>query len=309
MSPSRSSSLAVVASWIIACASASARPPAQGLHPRSPVSAPSAGVPSLAPRSVTPAPGVESAPEVGTLPPLAAVWGTADPLTFVAAAPDRRWVAICQARRDSNGDGAVRVDVAADGQLSGDELAGYFVDAPGAGTPIDSFAGADPSGRFVVLVREGRVFLRDTTTRVDVELPADARDDLAPFVHPRVVSFDPTGRRLAYLQKLETGGKITVRELATGAEATVDPGAGVLFRADFDPSGESLVVRIVAVDTNGNGRLDWPVPESEKPWMRCEGPMPRFGMWERGGDDVALRVAKATGGIARDVPGLVVPMG
>jgi hypothetical protein len=83
----------------------------------------------------------------------------------------------------------------------------------------------------------------------------------------------------------------------------------VLFRADFDPSGESLVVRIVAVDTNGNGRLDWPVPESEKPWMRCEGPMPRFGMWERGGDDVALRVAKATGGIARDVPGLVVPMG
>jgi hypothetical protein len=274
-----------------------------------PVSAPSAGVPELAPRSVKATPVVEVPPDTGTLPSLAATWGTADPLTFVAAAPDRRWVAVCQARRDTNGDGAVRVDVAPDGVLSGDELAGYLLDAPGPGMPIDAFAGSDPSGRYVAFVRDGRAILRDTTTRVDVELPADVRDDAAPFLHPRSISFDPTGRRVAYLQKLELGGKIAVRELATGAEVVVDPGAGVLFRADFDPSGEALSIRVVTTDTNGSGRLDWPVPEVDKPWMRCTGPLPRYAVWEHPGDEAVFRVAKVTGGVARDAPGLVVPMG
>ena len=270
---------------------------------------PPAGVQSLAPRAVTPVPAVVTPPEVGTLPPLAATWGTADALTFVAAAPDRRWIVVCQARRDTNGDGTVRVEVAQDGALAGDELAGYLVDAPGPGAPIDAFVGADPSGRYVAFVREERLVLRDTTTHVDASLPADVRDDLGPFLHPRAVAFDPTGRRLVYLQKLELGGKAVVRELATGNEAVVDPGDGLLYRADFDPSGDMLVLRVITTDTNGNGRLDWPVRESDRPWMRCAAPLPRFAVWERPGDDVALRVAKATGGVARDAPGLVVPMG
>ncbi len=216
---------------------------------------------------------------------------------------------MCQVRRDTNGDGAVRVDLAPDGAVSGDELAGYLLDAPGPGTPMDAFGGSDPSGRFVAFVHDGRLVLRDTTTHTDVELPADVRDDLSPFVHPRAVAFDPTGRRLLYLQKLELGGKIAVRELATGAEAIVDPGDGLVFRADFDPSGAAIVVRVVTADTNADGRLDWPVRESERPFMRCAAPLPRFPVWERSGDDVVLRVAKAAGGVARDAPGLIVPMG
>jgi hypothetical protein len=247
--------------------------------------------------------------ESGVLPALSAIWGTADPLSFVAAAPDRRWIAACQVRRDTNADGAVRVEVSADGAVSGDELAGYLLDAPGPGTQMDAFGGSDPSGRFVAFVHGGRLVLRDTTTRVDVELPADVRDDLTPFVHPRAVAFDPTGRRLLYLQKLESGGKVVVRELSTGAEAIVDPGDGIVFRADFDPSGEAVVVRVVVADTNLDGRLDWPVREAGGPWMRCAAPLPRFPVWEHGGDDVAVRVAKATGGVARGAPGLVVPMG
>src|SRR5581483_6300991 len=60
---------------------------------------------------------------------------------------------------------------------------------------------------------------------------------------------------------------------------------------------------------NLDGRLDWPVRESGRPWMRCAAPLPRFPVWEHGGDNAAVRVAKATGGVARDAPGLVVPVG
>jgi hypothetical protein len=217
-------------------------------------------------------------------------------------------VVACQARRDTNGDGVVRIDVTTDGEVHGDELTGYLIDAPGPGTAIESFLGADPTGRFVAIVREGRAFLRDTTTRVDVELPADVRDDASPFLHPRAVSFDPTGRRLAYFQKAELGGGLFVRELATGAEVPVKAGDGLLWRADFDSSGDALIVRVVALDTNGNGRLDWPIREIKKPWMRCSAPLPRFAIWERPGDEPVVRVAKATGGVARDVPGFVASM-
>ena len=299
----------VLPAVIAACAGAHAAPPPRIVVKPTVVSHPAQGVPSLAPRAIVPSSAEHPAPECDTLPPLSATWGTADPLTVIAASPDRRWIAVCQARRDTNGDGKVRVDISADGTVSGDELAGYLLAAPGPGTAIDAFVGSDPTGRFVAFVRQGRLVLRDTATQMDTELPGDVRDDLSPFVHPRAVSFDPTGHRMLYLQKLEHGGKIVVRELSTRAETIVDPGDGLVYRADFDPSGEAIVVRVVTADTNQNGRLDWPVREADTPRMRCAAPLPRFAVWERGGDEAALRVAPAQGGVARDAPGLVVPMG
>jgi hypothetical protein len=43
--------------------------------------------------------------------------------------------------------------------------------------------------------------------------------------------------------------------------------------------------------------------------MRCGGPIPRFTVFERSGDEAVVRVARATGGPATDSPGLVVPFG
>ena len=295
----------------MACSTAGARPPSRAAEESSRIAPQSPPVPVSPPQPVaaTLASGPKTKAASSELPPLTATWGTPDVLTFVAAAPDRRWVVACQARRDTNRDGVVRVDVTTDGEVRGDELAGYLMDAPGPGTAIDSFLGSDPSGRFVAIVREGRTLLRDTTTRVDVELPADLRDDASPFVHPRAVSFDPSGRRLAYFQKAELGGGLVVRELATGAEIPVEVGDGLPWRADFDATGDTLVVRMVALDTNGDGRLDWPVRDAKKPWMRCYAPLPRFAVWERSGDEPVTRVAKATGGVVRGVPGFVVAMG
>lgn len=273
--------------------------PPKPLVPSIPVIAP----PSVVSTNAT-APGPSSPAPVG------AVWGTADSASFVAASPDRRWLAVCQARHDTNGDGRVLAEVGAQGEVRGDRLDGYYIDEPGSGIRIDAFGGADPSGRFVAYVVGGRLVLRDTLSREETPLlEADVRDDRGSFLRPRAVSFDPTGRRLLYLRKNGTGDDVVVRDLGAGTEVVLALGSGELWRADFDPTGESVVARMVLVDTNGNGRLDWPVPPATETWMRCAAPLSRYAVWERPGDDVTARVAPVSGGAAVDVPGLIVPFG
>jgi hypothetical protein len=189
-------------------------------------------------------------------------------------------------------------------------LEGFLLEEPGSGVHIDAFGGADPSGRFVAYIVADRLVLRDTLGREETYLEnADLRDDRGSFSHPRAVSFDPTGRRLLYLRKNGASDDIVVRELATGTETVIATGAGDLWRADFDSTGDSVVARVVVGDTNGNGRFDWPVPQSLGTWMRCALPLPRYAAWERPGDEVLARVAPSSGGTTVDAPGLVVPFG
>jgi hypothetical protein len=277
------------------------------LHPTSPKpvipAIPVIAPPTAVSTSATP-PGM-SAPA-----PVGAAWGTADSASLVATSPDRRWLAVCQARTDTNGDGRVLAEVGAQGEVRGDRLDGYYLAEPGSGIRIDAFGGADPSGRFVAYVVGDRLVLRDTLSREETPLAdADVRDDRGSFLRPRAVSFDPTGRRLLYLRKNGSGDDIVVRDLGTGTEVVVTPGNGDLWRADFDSTGEFVVARVVASDTNGNGRLDWPVPQALGSWMRCAVPLSRYAAWERPGDDVTARVAPANGGTAVDAPGLIVPFG
>ena len=232
-------------------------------------------------------------------------------MALVAAAPDRRWLALCQAERDTTGDGRLEVTVGPQGTLSGDALEGFYVDVAGLEERIDAFVGSDPTGRFVALVRGGRLLLRDSTTRVDTDLSAlgaDVRDDLGSFLNPRAGSFAPRGARFLYLRREGDHTRAVVRDLGTGGETVIESPSGELYRADFDASGEWVVLRVVTTDTNGNGRLEWPVPESKGPWMRCTGPLPRFSVWERAHDEPSTFVARRTGGTAVEAPGLVAPL-
>ncbi len=244
--------------------------------------------------------------------PLSATFGSADPLTLVAAAPDRRWVAICQARTDTNGDGKTTVTVGAQGALGGDRLDGYFIDAPGVGTKIDAFGGSDPTGRYVALVRDGKLRLVDTTTHVDTDLSAqgaDVRDDESPFVHPRAVAFDPTGKRMLYLRLRGEASLVVVRELATGAETALDPGPGLLWRAEFDVTGAWVILRVVTGDANDGRRLEWPFAEAKGQNLRCGGPLPRYRLPAHPRGEPLTRIVRTDGaGGAIDAPGLVLPL-
>src|ERR1051325_2133455 len=82
------------------------RPPAAVALAETQQTPTAASASSVATPVVTQPSGAAGAP--GTSPPaLGARWGTAQPTTLVAAAPDRRCVAMCQARNDTDGDGLV----------------------------------------------------------------------------------------------------------------------------------------------------------------------------------------------------------
>lgn len=238
-------------------------------------------------------------------------WGTAHPVLVAAAAPHDEWIAFCQAREDTNGDGRITVEVDDQGKLVGDRLSGYLATKPGPGDAIDAFAGNDPSGRFVAFVRAEHLILRDTRTNSDVDLTAqgaDPRDDLSTFRHHRAIAFDPTGKRVAYIRR---GPRpvVIVRELTTGSEASIDPGEGELWRMDFDAMGHWVVLQVVGADTNKNGRLDWTVREATHQSMRCPAALAKYPAWENPGDRATPRLALVSGGPALDTPNLVVPLG
>ncbi|HVU04200.1 MAG TPA: hypothetical protein VHE30_20725 [Polyangiaceae bacterium] len=244
-------------------------------------------------------------------PTLGTPIGPGGPFSFVAADPERRWVAVCAAARDTNGDGRISVAVSPRGGTVGDALDGFFVAGEGTPEAVDAFLGSDPSGRWVALEVHGALVLRDLLLRTETDLSAlgaDLRDDLASFVHPRPVAFDPAGKRLLYIRSDANGSRVVIRELETGGEVVVNAPEGSLHRADFDASSEWVVLRVVTTDTDQNGRIEWPVPEAPA-HTRCEGPLPRYAAWERPRDEPATFVVRSTGGTPVEAPGLVTPLG
>lgn len=251
------------------------------------------------------------APEPPLSPP-ESEWGTADPLLLAAASPSGNWVAVCQARRDTDGDGRIHVDLGTQGELGGDRLEGYLVTEPGSGMPIDGFAGHDPTGRWVAVVIGEHLWLLDTFERKRLDLSAfgaDPRDDQLSFGSHRATAFDPTGRRMLYIRRTDDGPRVVVRALDTGSESVIDPGDGVLWRADFDASGRWVLMRVVTTDTNKNGKLAWTARPRDGQALRCAAPVAQYTVREFPGDRPTYRVAPAEGGEVLELPDLVVPVG
>jgi hypothetical protein len=100
-----------------------------------------------------------------------------------------------------------------------------------------------------------------------------------------------------------------VRQLLTGREREVDPGAGELWRIELSADGRWVTLQMIIDDTNRNGRLEWPVPEIPRNRWRCQGPVPHYDAWLGRGDAPQAKIASATGGPARLVSGLAVTLG
>jgi len=279
-------------------------PPAPAAPAPAPAATPrqaAAAKPSATPRPAPPAPA--PTPEV---PPNAeAVLGGAQPTAFEAASPTGSWVSFCQARRDVDGDGALRVVVGPGGVLSGDPLTRFVTLATGEERAVDDVLATSSDGRWLV-TREGDVTrLVDARSGQSAPLAADARADALSFREHRFLSFDGGSRRLAYVRTEGKTSTVVVRELASGRELVVKPGPGRLHRARLDYTGEWLLLEVVAEDTNGNGRLDLPVRDAPPGARPCRGPIPSFSAFEARGDQPTARATPVRAGTARDVPGLV----
>lgn len=238
----------------------------------------------------------------------------AAPLLVEQAASDASWVALCQARKDSNGDGALAASVGPRGDLSGDALT-RFVVTPGEELAIDDFLLADASGRYAVFVQQGALVLWDSASRTRSDLSAlgaDARLSAESFAAVRTLSFDAESRRLLYVRLGKPGNeqatRLILRNLADGNELELDPGPVPIWRAQFDRGGAFIVLQVMSEDTNKNGKLGFPAPLLTAP-RSCSGAPGRYQVFVDRGDKPKLELLPVTGGAPIQNPDLVMPLG
>lgn len=275
-----------VAASLVACSAAAplAPPPVIYLPPPADTARPA--------RASTPAPAPSALPQA--LPAVVArgAIGASGPLSLLAASASAAWVALCQ----------------------GEPSAGSLVIGSGLGEPIDEVLAYDPSGRYVIVAQSGDAILIDTErgTRFDLSAAgADTRRARQDYAAHRTLSFDASGRHLAYLRVRGATSELVVRELDSGSERAFASGAGSVFRLRLSPDARHVTFEAVREDTNGNGTLDWPVPPELERQSACVAGPPRLRSYAHlgRGDSVTRAVATLSDGAVRDVPELVTLLG
>jgi hypothetical protein len=247
-------------------------------------------------------------------PPPEGPFGTAHPFIFQAAAPDGRWVVACQAREDTNGDGAVEVAYGYHGDTFGDALEPYLFLEPGEGQRLEDYVGADPRGRYVAVVREGALRLVDSHTRSELELTRLRPSGRAPgeddaWVPMPLADFTPEGRHVLFLREEQGQVVAVVRELASGQERRLETGPGELRRAAFDPTGEWVLLQLLEEDTDRDGVLTWPQARTTLAPPRCRGPVAVSSFYGYSGDRPTRRLLRVEGGPAVEAEEVLQPVG
>jgi hypothetical protein len=278
--------LAPAAAALTACGGAARPTPAAPIGARPPP--PPAG---------PPAPTAPASPR-----PSGDTVGTAHPLVLEAAARDGAWIAICQARADTDGDGAIAVHAGMHGDTWGDRLVPYLVRGVGEGEAIDSLVGYTQDGRWVIALRAGMLALLDVQAWRWTELPgADVRDDGVPLGPHRAASVAGRGARMTYLRDDET---IVIRELATDGERVVKVAGARVWRVEVEPTGELALVYALRNDTDGDGTLTWPSVRTSLSDRDCRGPIMSYSTGGWGGDRPdELWLELATGALTSARPG------
>ncbi len=232
------------------------------------------------------------------------------PLLLEGVASDGGWVALCQARRDSDGDGKLGVSFSAHGEARGDALERLLV-APGEELAIDGLLTSSADGRYALVLQRGALVLWDQQSRQSVDLTAlgaDARLSAESFAELRTAAFDASSQHLLYARTGEQGPRVVLRTLSDGSERELDPGPGPIWRARLDPGGAFAVLEMMTSDSNKNGRADFPAPLLPAP-RACAAQPGRFHVWTDRGDRPETVLLPLNGAPAVHDPDLVMPIG
>ena len=237
-----------------------------------------------------------------------ATLGTAHPVRVLAADPNARWAVLCEARADTDHDGAIAVGPGFNGRY-GDQMEAFLVLGNGPGTPIDDLVDADPNGRYLVVVRQGALVLLDTYGR-EVNLSArgaysSSSRDTATGAYLGV-SFDATGTHVSYVVHANHKTSVTVRALATGAEVSIDVGSGKLWSATLD--GPRLRLEMLAPHANASIAFPSNLAPGMTRYPRCMTRTVSDDLRATGNRPI-VRIAPATGGHAVDDPELLATLG
>lgn len=221
--------------------------------------------------------------------------GGVGPTLVAATAQDGSWAILCQARKDTDGDGRLSVTTSHGGS-SGDQQQAYLVLGSGEGTPIDDFLGADPTGRRALIERNKRTFLIQPGLGPDL--------DLTRLGARGLLQFDESGERLAYAKPIDKKDRIVVRDLTTGREHMLDPGPGKLDSFSIEPGGSFLRASVFALR---KGDIPWRTTASSSPrwcWTGFVSDSVRSS-----GTPPVTRLIPMAGGGAREIPDLIGVLG
>ncbi|PTL84889.1 hypothetical protein [Vitiosangium sp. GDMCC 1.1324] len=226
-------------------------------------------------------------------------FGTPHPFVFQAAARDGRWVVACQAREDTNGDGKLEVLYGMHGDTRGDELVPYLFLEPGAGERFEDFLTADPTGRYLVVVRDGSLRLFDSYKRTDTELAAPGAfpDSNAPGT-ALPVSFSPDGKRLlqVVLNGPDKKASAVLIHLEDGSRQEIPHGPDELGQAVLQPDGRWVKFGVLTQDSDGDGKLAWPQINTSLSPRRCRGPILSYSRYGITGDKPTFVLRRVNGG-------------
>ncbi len=224
--------------------------------------------------------------------------GDAGPLRWLGASATGSWVAVCQPAPGLESDAGARWQRT-------------VVLANGSALRVSEVAAADPRGRFLVALREGRFELIDAEQGTQVLLAADvdARRVAGNFVSHRSFAFDGVGRRLAYLIRRAGKTRVIIRTLASGSELLGPPLDLEPLRLGFvGASPETLVLYGVAQDTNGDGKRSLPAALSRDPG-ECQAADRFVASAPIAGDAVQPHLVNEVTAVANPAPGFVLRFG
>jgi hypothetical protein len=182
--------------------------------------------------------------------------------------------------------------------------------APGEELSIDGLLGTDASERYALVVRGAQTWLWDSEgkeTRALTAIGGDQRLSAESFAELRTLSFDPSSEHLMYAGSAEQGERLVIRTLGADTERKIDPGAGLIWRAHFDPGGVYAVVELISEDSNRNGKADFPAPLLSAP-RPCRASPERFHAWSVRGDRPEVVLIPLSGGAPIHEPDLVMPV-
>jgi hypothetical protein len=223
------------------------------------------------------------------------------------ASANGSWIVVCQARTERRGNG--QLNIGQRQEPPGDLLDRYLL-APGEELSIDGLLGTDASERYALVVRGEKTWLWDSEgneTRALTAIGGNERLSAESFAELRTLSFDPSSEHLMYAGSAEQGERLVIRTLGAGTERKLDPGAGLIWRAHFDPGGVYAVVELIGEDTNRNGKADFPAPLLAAP-RPCRASPEHFHAWPVRGDRPEVVLIPLSGGAAIHEPDLVMPV-
>jgi len=267
--------------------------------------APQAPRPSA--KAPTPLPALAAAPppEKGWLPPAGV--RAAGPLSLEAVAPDARWLVVCQARADTDGDARVAVTTSAKGEPAGDRMARYLAFASGEEQMIDDLLASSADGRWLVLRIADHVELYDSVSGVRRDLTAlgaDTRSEPIEAGPHRAFAF--TSDALVYVRARDALEELVWHKLEDGSERMLYSSPDPIARMRVDPAGKLAVLQVARPENAKNRRFVWPY-RLENNARACRGPEAHYLAPNPNADlfsTLVVDIEQARGGLVDNLAGV-----